>query len=122
MTEIQNNKTYDLEDRTLIFAKRVCIYVNKLPISTSNIENGKQLVRSSGSMGANYREANDSLSKKDFVMRIKISRKESKETIFWLELTEPKSDWKEEKEKLIDEATQLMKIFGAILDKSKTKV
>ena len=119
MTEIQNTKQYDLEERTLKFAKRVNIYVNNLPKHITNIENGKQLTRSGGSVGANYIEANESLSKKDFVLRIKICRKEAKESRFWLELSEPDNEYKIEKEELISESTQLMKIFGAILEKSK---
>ena len=78
MTEILNSKRYDLEDRTFRFAKEVRAFVAKLPKTTSSIEDSKQLIRSSGSVGANYIEANESLSKKDFAMRIKISRKESK--------------------------------------------
>ena len=88
MTEIQNKKQYDLEDRTLEFAKQVRIFIKKLFKTMSNIEDGKQVVRSSGSVGANYIEANESLSKKDFLMRIKISRKEAKESMFWLNLIE----------------------------------
>ncbi len=76
MNEIKNSKHYDLEDRTLQFAGKVRIFIKKLPKITSNFEDCKQLVRSSGSVGANYIEANDSISKKDFVLRIKISRKE----------------------------------------------
>lgn len=76
----QNSKRYDLEDRTLAFAKRVRSFVKSLPNSLANIEDGKQVVRSSGSVGANYIEANESLSKKDFALRIKICRKEAKET------------------------------------------
>jgi len=57
-----------------------------LPKTIANIEDGKQLIKSSGSTGANYREANESLSKKDFLMRIKISRKEAKESAYWLRL------------------------------------
>ena len=73
MTEIQNSKpVYDLEERTFQFAKAVRIFVKTLPKTIANIEDGKQLVKASGSVGANYREANESLSKKDFVMRIKI--------------------------------------------------
>jgi len=83
-----------------------------LPYSISNSEDGKQLVRSSGSIGANYIEANESLSKKDFVMRVKISKKETKESKFWLRLLGAKDD-------LINECTELMKIFGAIIEKSK---
>jgi len=86
MTEIQKTKQYDLEERTFLFAKEVRLFVKELPKTISNTEDGKQLVRSSGSVGANYIEANESLSKKDFLMRIKISRKEAKESRFWLKL------------------------------------
>jgi len=119
MIEIQNTKQYDLEERTLKFAKRVNIYVNNLPKTITNIENGRQLARSGGSVGANYIEANEALSKKDFVLRIKICRKEAKESRFWLELSEPEEEYKIEKDELISESTQLMKIFGSILEKSK---
>ncbi len=54
--------------------------MKKLSRTIGNIEDGKQVVRASGSVGANYIEANESLSKKDFVMRIKICRKEAKES------------------------------------------
>lgn len=80
MTETPSEKYYDLEDRTLAFAKAVREYVNKLRKTIGNIEDGKQLVKASGSVGANYIEANEALSKKDFIMRIKICRKEAKES------------------------------------------
>lgn len=84
MIKIPNNRPkYDLEERTFQFAKAVRIFIKGLPKSISNYEDGKQVVRSSGSVGANYREANEALSKKDFVMRIKISRKEAKESAYW---------------------------------------
>ena len=86
MTKMQNSKQYDLEGRTLDFAKRVRDFVKKLPKTLSNIEDEVQLVRASGSVGANYIEANEALSKKDFAIRIKISRKEAKESRFWLQL------------------------------------
>lgn len=75
-------KNYNLEERTLVFAKAARVFVKKLPRCTSNFEDGKQLIRSSGSIGANYIEANEALSKKDFKMRMKISRKEAKETCY----------------------------------------
>jgi four helix bundle protein len=117
--QISNSKQYDLEERTLSFAHRVGCYVNKLPKTISNLENGKQLVRAAGSIGANYIEANESLSRRDFAMRIKISRKEAKESRYWLELTEPLSEEERERESMIQEATELGKIFGSILEKSK---
>lgn len=118
MIKNQNSKQYDLEERTFKFAKRVRGFVEKLPKTVRNLEDGKQLIRSSGSIGANYIEANESLSKKDFLMRIMISRKEAKETEYWLRLIEVEA-LEKEKIELINEATQLRKIFGAILVKSR---
>ena len=113
-------KRYDLEERTLKFAKEVIEFVKTLPKTTANAEIAKQVIRSSSSVGANYIEANESLSKKDFVMRIKICRKEAKESIFWLKLTEIETPDSEGKRKaLIEEATQLVKIFSSIVEKSK---
>jgi len=80
MIKMQNSKRYDLEDRTLAFAKAVRSLAKKIPRTIGNIKDGKQLVRASGSVGANYIEANEALSKKDFRMRIKICRKEAKES------------------------------------------
>ncbi len=114
------NKQYDLEDRCLIFAKEVRIFIKKLYKTISNIEDGKQLIRSSGSIGANYIEANESLSKKDFLMRIKISRKEAKESSYWLQLidSEQKEDIELERQKLFKESRELMMIFSSIMRKS----
>lgn len=78
MPNIPNPKRYDLEDRTFKFAQDCRKFVRSLPKSIQSIEDGKQLVRSSGSVAANYIEANESLSKKDFVLRAKISKKEAK--------------------------------------------
>jgi len=121
MTEIKNSKQYDLEDRTLRFAKNVRLFVKKLPKTIGNIEDGKQIIRSSGSMGANYIEANEALSKKDFVMRIKICRKEAKESKYWLLLidTGNNKDLESERKVLVEESGQLMKIFSAIMRKSQ---
>jgi len=113
------NKRFDLEGRCLEFAKRVNKYANNLPRTISNLENAKQLARSGGSIGANYIEANESLGKKDFCLRIKIAKKEAKESIFWLELTSPGAGLEKERTYLINEATEIMKILGAILEKSK---
>ena len=101
MTKDRNPKTYDLEDRTFAFAKRVRAFVKKLAMTTANLEDGKQVVRSSGSVGSNYIEANESLSKKDFIMRIKICRKEAKETRYWLRLIDTNN---EKKQRMIEKA------------------
>jgi len=111
-----NTARYDLEERTLEFARRVRIFLKKLPRSLLTTDDICQLLRSSGSVGANYVEANNSLSRKDLRMRIKICRKEAKESSYWLRLIEVNHKSLEiEKAELLDESTQLMKIFGAIL-------
>lgn len=121
MTKIEkNSKLFDLEDRTLEFSKMVRSFVIKLPKTTGNFEDGKQLIRSSGSVGANYIEANESVSKKDFLFRIKLCRKEAKESRYWLNLIDTNStkDLEGARASLITESTELMKIFGSILHKS----
>ena len=113
------SKIYDLEQRTFIFAKNCRQLIKELPKSTINIEDGRQLTRSSGSVGANYIEANEALSKKDFLMRIKICRKEAKESRYWLELLNESSKFKPKITVLTGEATELIKIFSSILEKSQ---
>ncbi|MBU2530469.1 MAG: four helix bundle protein [Elusimicrobia bacterium] len=117
--QAQKPKQYDLEDRTFAFAQRVNRYANNLSKTISNIENATQLVRAGGSVGANYIEANESLGKKDFLMIIRICRKEAKESRYWLRLAVPEKEFVNEKELLIQEALELTKIFGSILEKSK---
>jgi len=121
MAQNSKNKTYDLEERTFQFAKRVRVFIKTLEKTIANLEDAKQVVRSSGSVGANYIEANESLSKKDFVFRMKISRKEAKESMYWLRLLNETNDLSNKKvvENLIREATELKKIFSAIIEKSK---
>ena len=121
MTETINSKRFDLEDKTALFAGNVRKFVRKLKRTPANIEDIKQVIRSSGSVGANYIEANEALSEKDFKMRIKICRKEAKETRYWLQLidTSDNTELNMERDRLIQEATELMNIFGAILKKTK---
>src|SRR6478609_7743893 len=83
---------YDLEDRTYRFAMRVRDFVRGLPRTICNIEDVKQLARSSNSVGSNYIEANEALSKKDFRVRIKICRKEAKESAFHLRLLDTRGN------------------------------
>ncbi len=121
MTKKANSKQYDLEDRTFEFARGVRDFVKMLHKTIANIEDGKQLVKASGSVGANYIEANEALSKKDFLMRIKICRKEAKESGYWLKLVDTggESEIECERHELIQEATELTNIFGSILRKSE---
>ncbi len=115
---MKQNK-YDLEERTLKFAIDVRIFVKALPRTIGNVEDAKQLVRSSGSVGANYIEANESLGSKDKLMHLKISRKECKESIFWLRCINETNDLKNKDTaiRLIDEATELLKILSSIIEK-----
>lgn len=110
---------HDLEERTYRFAKAVSIALKKLPKTTSNFEYIKQVVRSSSSIGANYIEANESLGTKDFVMRLRISRKEAKESVFWIRLLIDTNDRENifELESLMQEAIELKKILSAIINK-----
>ncbi len=121
MTKIQNAKQYDLEERTFQFAKNVALFVKQLPRSVSNLEYSRQVVDASGSVGANYIEANEALSKKDFAMRIKICRKEAKESAYWLKLIVETNDesYEQQGSKLASEAVELKKIFSSILVRSE---
>jgi four helix bundle protein len=121
MSEEKAGKEYDLEERTFRFAQAVRAFVRQLPRTVANIEDARQLVRASGSIGANYIEANEALGKKDFVMHIKISRKEAKESRYFLRLVyvDGTGGLEEIRPALIQEATELMNIFGAIVRKSE---
>lgn len=120
ISEESNRKSYDLEERTFKFARSVISFVDTLPKTVVNNEIIKQLVRSSGSVGANYIEANEALSKKDYVFRVKICRKEAKETLYWLRLFDVKNEtFSQKQQTLVNEVTELMKIFGSIIEKMK---
>ena len=121
MDKIQNSKTFDLEERTFQFAKSIALYAKQLPKNISNLEYEEQVTASSGSVGANYIEANEALSRKDFAMRIKICRKEAKETAYWLRLIIETNDeeFRPGGIKLLNEAVELKKIFSSILLKSE---
>ena len=113
----QSSKPYDLEERTFQFAKDVRAFVKLLHRSIANEEDTRQLIRASGSVGANYIEANESLGKKDFGLHIKISRKEAKESRYWVRLldTGEEESLGKTRDALMQEATELMKIFGSIV-------
>jgi four helix bundle protein len=110
---------YDLEDRTLDFAKAVRQWIKQLPRTACNENDVRQLARSSGSVGANYIEANEALSKKDRICRMKISRKVCKESRYWLRLLNAGENAVLEAQRLVllDECQQLRSILSAILIK-----
>jgi four helix bundle protein len=112
-------KPRELEDRTALYAETVRGFVRKLPRTVSNIEDVKQLVRSSGSVAANCIEADEALGKQDRLMRFRICRKEAKESQLWLRLIYTAGDEAidEQREALRQEAHELKLIFTAIIKK-----
>ena len=115
-------KIYDLEERTYEFTKSIRCFVRKLEINIWNREDIKQLVRSSGSVAANYIEANEKLGEKDFLMKLRICKKEAKENILWLRLIDIHSeDLEIERTHLINEAIELKNIVGAIYKNNISK-
>ncbi|MAF14125.1 MAG: four helix bundle protein [Parcubacteria group bacterium] len=118
----QNQKRYDLEDRTLKYGKRIIKMCKALPKNSINFRLIDQVIRSGTSMGANYREANETETKKDFQYRMRICRKEGKETIYWLHLiVETNSELVEKTQPLLQETNELVKIFASIIEKTKAK-
>jgi four helix bundle protein len=116
-----SNPRSDLEERTFRFAQCVRAFVRKLPRGIIHTQDGVQLIRSSGSIGANYIEAQEAMSKKDFGMRVKICRKEAKESRYWLNLLADLPDTlRDEHSKLLREALELTKIFSSIVEKVRT--
>ena len=110
---------HPLEERCHQFAKKVRVFCRLLKIDTGNLEDTKQVVRSSGSVGANYIEANENVGKGDLKYRIRVCRKEAKESRHFLGLLETfgVKDLDAERIILIDEANQLKRIFSAMLTK-----
>jgi len=114
------DKKYDLEDRTLELGKEIIRLCKILPANTINFRLIDQSVRSGTSFGANYREANETDTKKDFRFKIRICLRESRETIYWLELIkEANPNFQIRINQLIAETKEMVKIFGSILAKSK---
>jgi four helix bundle protein len=119
MPETKNKKPYDLEKRTLQFAKEVIGLCKKLPKEVINAKLVDQVVRAAGSVGANYREANEAISKKDFLHRLRIARQEAKECSYWLELIKDANrEHLDAAEELFAESIELRKILNSIIEKS----
>ena len=113
------SKIYDLEERTALFAEAVRDFCLKLPKNAANAEYVPQLMRSGSSPGANYIEANESIGEKDFLMKIKTCRRESKESAYWLRLviTDGSTEQESKRIYLRQEAKEFILIFTAILKK-----
>lgn len=114
------NRYQDLEQRTTDFAKRVIRLCKAVPAGTINTPLISQLIRSCGSVGANYREANECLGKKDFILRLRIARKETKESSHWLDLIEEANPSLKARMALLkNESKELRSILSAIILKAQ---
>ncbi len=129
MTNYQcpNNKVYDIKERCLRFAVETARFIDKLPRKQSAIEYGKQLIRSSASIGANLEEADGALSKRDFLNKVGIARKEAKESKYWLRLIKEvelinNQDDNKGLEWLLGESEEIKLILSSIINKTKSKV
>ena len=112
-----NTRKYDLEVRTTEFGKSVIRLCKELPRNSINMRLVSQVVGSAGSVGANYREANDALGKKDFILRLRIARKEAIEAIHWLELIKEANPYIKDYEKINNEAVEIKNILSSIIMK-----
>jgi len=119
----KNKFPYDLESRTTKFSKEIISFIKEVKINRKNENLISQLLKSSSSVGANYREANGASSKRDFCNKIHTCKKESKETEYWLELMSESNPEKIKAcRKLWKECRQLTLIFSKIISSSKKKV
>lgn len=112
-------KVFDLEERTFIYARSVRAFLKTLRPNEGSVDDKRQLIRSSGSVAANYIEANQAISPRDFALRIRICRKEAKESYLWLRLIQDGTHNRLQIQALIQESLELAKIFGAIANKYK---
>jgi len=110
------NMRYDLEERTTAFAKKIIDFAYTIPITPVTKSIIDQLVRAGTSIGANYREANEGSSRKDFLNKIRISKKETNETLHWLGLVAHAVVEKHGQSMVLwAEAHEFLLIFGKII-------
>lgn len=120
----KEEKIYDIKERCLRFAVRIVSFIVRLPKTIAGYEIGRQLLRAGTSVGANVEEADGAVSKKDFVNKIGIARKEARESNYWLRVIDlsnllKKEDDNEELKWLLNESKELMKILSSIMGKAK---
>ncbi len=116
-------KANDLKERTLVFAARIMDFVECLPDSPSIRIVSDQIMRSSTSVGANYRAAGRSKSTKDFINKLKIVEEEADETLYWLELLQKRGiGTPENLQSLTREANELVSIFVTSINTAKANL
>ena len=114
-----SNKKYDLKERTLKFSQDIFNYVRSLEDNEISRVLIKQLVRSGTSVGANYLEADESMSKRDFIHKIYICNKDAKETNYWLKLLATCKGKNDENERFAKEAREFNLIFSKIIQNKR---
>jgi four helix bundle protein len=117
MSRNENSKPYDLEERTAVFAEQSRAFVKDCRGRSAISKTQSNLFGLRDPIGANYIEANEAIGEKDFVIKIKICRREAKETCYWLRLLAVDGELEPERQRVSPEAKELMNIFGAILRK-----
>lgn len=115
----------DIGDRSLEFAMMVGKFVLRIPQNQLSKEYCRQLIRSSASIGANIEEADGALTRKDFINKLGISRREARETRYWFRLIKKteiinNSNVLQELDLLICEAKELLLILSAIIKNSRS--
>lgn len=117
-------KDFDIYDRAFKFAVRTAKIIDQLPLTQTTREYSKQLIRASGSIGANLEEADGALTRKDFINKIGISRREARESRHWLKLLEATVNCanktiEDEIRWLINESKEIMLILSSIIRNTK---
>ncbi len=113
-------KKYNLAERTSVYGENIILFVKTIKPTTLNVPLLNQIVRSGTSVGANYMEADCGESRKDFIHKLSIARKETKETMYWarmLSTTNPEK--RHECVRVYNEGQELVKIFSSIINKTR---
>jgi four helix bundle protein len=111
----QNNKKYDLGERLLKYSFDVLFVCRSMPRSVEAEGIRKQLSRAGTSIGANFAEADGALTKKDFINKVAIDRKEAKETLYWLTLISNSYGGNEQLRALIKKTDEIIRILSSFL-------
>jgi four helix bundle protein len=113
---------FEIRERTFQFAVRVLKLVRRLPRALDAVEIGRQLIKSSTSVGANVEEAHGAESQRDFVHKMSIARKEARESRYWLRLICTAIVQDDEVNALIQESDELVRILSAIVTTGKKRL
>ena len=119
MTNKAIDRTFDLEERTARFGESVIAFARNVPVNQVTSVLIAQLVRAGTSIGANYAEADDCDSRKDFRFKIGLCRREARETKHWIRMLVAAEPALRDSARIIwQEAKELNLIFGAIRRKT----